>query len=180
MNSQNISRSVYGFFIGLLLISLSAIVVFRDDEERIKDIGREIPNIEITQFDFSLLQLDTFALKASGEKLFRFSEYNEAFNFYGYQPDSKNAIQEVYAPYVKAQNDFYHFPQSLQYIGGEGLKFWSEGGVYDYKKAVFKGEGVFTLQNTNGTDLKGRNLVFNQRLNVVSGTDLEGTITLRQ
>ena len=180
MNLQNISYSVYGFFIALLLASLSTIVIFRDDEERVKDIGREIANIEITQFDFSLLNLDSFALKASGEKLLRFSEYDEAFNFYGYEPDSKNAIQEVYAPYVKAQNDFYHFTQSLRYVSGDGLRLWSEAGVYDYKASEFNGRGVFTLQDARGMDLKGRNLVFKQHLGIVSGKELEGSILLRR
>lgn len=179
MLSQNISRSVYGFFIGLLVISLSAIVFFKDDEERIKNIGHEIPNIEITQFNFSFLQLDGFMLQAKGEKLFRFAKYDEALNFYAYQPDSQNKIQEVYAPYVKAQEKLYYFSQGLQYTGGNGLQLWSKDGVYDYDSGIFKGRGVFTLKN-GGTDLKGQNLVFDQRKNVVSGIDLEGSILLQQ
>lgn len=178
MDLQNISRSVYGFFIILLLASLSAVVLFRDDEERIKDIGREIPNIEITNFDFSLLQLDTFALHAKGEKLFRFAQYDEAFNFYGYQPDSQNKLQEVYAPYVKAQEKFYYFSQGLQYTSENGLRLWSEDGVYDYKNALLRGRGIFTLKNA-GTDLQGQDLVFNHRTGMVSGANLEGTILLQ-
>lgn len=178
MSLRNISLSVYVFFVGLLVFSLASIMFFKQNQNHNKDIGTNIPSIEIRDFTFYLLKLQELGLMAEGGTLLRFNTHDEAYELFTHQLDSQKNKSEIYTPFVNAKRDMYYFPQNVQFIREDGLFLWSKEGVYDYKKRLFKGQGEFFLSKGD-TDLKGFDVVFNQSTDFVSGIKLSGVIELR-
>ena len=179
MSLKNISFSIYAFFVGLLLLSLGSLLFFEQDESTYKDIGTNIPSVEIGDFEFFLLTTDPLSLIANGSKILRYNTYDEGYEVFAYQLDSQQCREEYYAPYLKAIKDIYHTPQSIRLIRQDGLVLWSERGVYDYKKRIFKGEGQFFV-NQEETDLQGLNVYFDQNQEYLQGESLDGFIQLAQ
>ncbi|WP_395003007.1 hypothetical protein [uncultured Helicobacter sp.] len=179
MSLKNISFSIYAFFVGLLLLSLGSLLFFEQDESTYKDIGTNIPSVEIGDFEFFLLTTDPLSLIANGSKILRYNTYDEGYEVFAYQLDSQQRREEYYAPYLKAIKDIYHTPQSIRLIRQDGLVLWSERGVYDYKKRIFKGEGQFFV-NQEETDLQGLNVYFDQNQEYLQGESLDGFIQLAQ
>ena len=179
MSLKNISFSIYAFFVGLLLLSLGSLLFFEQDESTYKDIGTNIPSVEIGDFEFFLLTTDPLSLIANGSKILRYNTYDEGYEVFAYQLDSQQRREEYYAPYLKAIKDIYHAPQSIRLIRQDGLVLWSERGVYDYKKRIFKGEGQFFV-NQEETDLQGLNVYFDQNQEYLQGESLDGFIQLAQ
>ena len=179
MSLKNISFSIYAFFIGLLLLSLGSLLFFEQDESTYKEIGTNVPSIEIGDFEFFLLTPSSLALVANGSKIMRYNTYDEGYEVFAYQLDSQQRKEEYYAPYLKAIKDIYYTPQSVRLIREDGLVLWSQKGVYDYKKRIFKGEGQFFL--TQGyTDLQGLNVYFDQNKEYLQGESLDGFIQLAE
>lgn len=179
MSLKNISFSIYAFFVGLLLLSLGSLLFFEQDESTYKDIGTNIPSVEIGDFEFFLLTTDPLSLIANGSKILRYNTYDEGYEVFAYQLDSQQRREEYYAPYLRAIKDIYHTPQSIRLIRQDGLVLWSERGVYDYKKRIFKGEGQFFV-NQEETDLQGLNVYFDQNQEYLQGESLDGFIQLAQ
>ncbi|WP_394998070.1 hypothetical protein [uncultured Helicobacter sp.] len=179
MSLKNISFSIYAFFVGLLLLSLGSLLFFEQDESTYKDIGTNIPSVEIGDFEFFLLTTDPLSLIANGSKILRYNTYDEGYEVFAYQLDSQQRREEYYAPYLKAIKDIYHTPQSIRLIRQDGLVLWSERGVYDYKKRIFTGEGQFFV-NQEETDLQGLNVYFDQNQEYLQGESLDGFIQLAQ
>lgn len=179
MNFKNISFSIYAFFIGLLLLSVGSILFFEQDKSAYKDIGTNIPSIEIGDFKFFLLTTDPLSLVANGSRILRYNTYDEGYEVFAYQLDSQGRKEEYYAPYLKAIKDKYYAPQSIRFIREDGLVLWSEKGVYDYQKRIFDGEGQFFLTQDE-TDLQGLNIHFDQNKEYLQGESLDGFIQLAE
>ncbi|HIV49792.1 hypothetical protein [uncultured Helicobacter sp.] len=177
MSLKNISFSIYAFFIGLLLLSAGSMLFFKQDESAYKEIGTNIPTIEIGDFEFFLLTPQPLSLVANGSKILRYNAYDEGYEIFAYQLDSQRRTEEYYAPYLKAVKDMYYAPQSIRLVREDGLVLWSKKGVYDYKKRIFKGEGQFFLTQEE-TDLQGFNVYFDQNKEYLQGENLGGFIQL--
>lgn len=152
---------------------------FRQDESAYKEIGTNIPTIEIGDFEFFLLTDEPLSLIASGSKILRYNTYDEGYEIFAYQLDSQQRTEEYYAPYLKAVHDIYYTPQSIRFVREDGLVLWSKKGIYDYKKRIFKGEGEFSLLHDE-TDLRGLNVYFDQNKEYLQGESLSGFIQLAE
>ncbi len=157
-NLKNISYRIYAFFIALLCFSLSSIVFFTQDNELHKSIGKEVPNIEITDFTLYRSNLAYTQAIVFGKQALRFEEHEELYEVFINQLN--NTLNEyMYAPYVYSKNQIYTFSQGVDYLRVDGLGFWSKMGVYDYNKRIFNGKDDFILYDKS-TQSRGQNIYY--------------------
>lgn len=155
---KNISYRIYAFFIALLVASLASIVFFTQENATHKAIGKEVPNIEIS--NFTLYMLDTQYCRAisEGVRALRFENHEEIYDIFVNQINNK-LNEYIYAPFVLSKNGLYTFSQGANYLRIDGLSFWSKWGVYDYQSRIFKGRGDFVFANEN-TQATGQNIYY--------------------
>ncbi len=156
---KNISYRIYAFFIALLGFSLSSIVFFTSNNELYVNIGKEVPNIEISDFTLYLLNAQYTQAISQGRKALRFEDHEEIYDIFVNQINNK-LNEYMYAPFVLSKDNLYTFSQGADYLRVDGLSFWSKWGVYDYHKRIFKGKGDFVLEN-HTTRATGKNIYYN-------------------
>lgn len=168
---KNISYRIYVFFLLLFCFSLSSIILFTQDSEIHRHIGKEIPNIEITNFTLYLSDKETTKSISWGLKALRFEEHEEIYEFFINQIN--NTMNEyMYAPFVHSKHKIYTFSQGVDYLRLDGLNFWSKWGKYDYNKRVFSGNGDFILHN-NTTKAVGQNIYYDMLKNTLKADNIK-------
>ncbi|MCX2717220.1 hypothetical protein OQH61_05660 [Helicobacter sp. MIT 21-1697] len=155
---KNISYRIYAFFIVLLGFSLSSIIFFTSDNALYANIGKEVPNIEISDFTLYLLNAQYTQAISQGSKALRFEDHEEIYDIFVNQINNK-LNEYMYAPFVLSKNKLYTFSQGADYLRIDGLSFWSKWGIYNYQKRIFKGKGDFILQNST-TKATGKNIYY--------------------
>lgn len=173
---KNISYRIYGFFFALLAFSLSSIVLFTQDNDMHKEIGKEVPNIEMTNFTLYMLNAQYCQAISEGTLAMRFENREELYELFAHQI-SNNLNEYIYAPFVLSKNRIYTFTQGADYLRLDGLYFWSKWGVYDYQKRVFSGKEDFILHNDT-TKATGENIYYDALAGEVKADTLKADITL--
>ena len=156
---KNISYRIYAFFITFLCFSLSSIIFFTQDNEIHAAIGKEVPNIEITNFMLYVTNSQHTQAVSSGTKALRYESHEEIYDLFINQVN-QTLHEYMYAPFVHSQNRIYTFSQGVNYLRLDGLNFWSKWGSYNYNTRIFTGKGDFTLDNAS-THAIGKNLYYN-------------------
>ncbi|WP_181810119.1 hypothetical protein [Helicobacter cinaedi] len=173
---KNISYRIYGFFFALLCFSLSSMVLFTQDNDLHKAIGKEVPNIEMTNFTLYMLTPQYCQAISEGTLAMRFENREELYELFIHQVNNK-LNEYLYAPYVLSKNRIYTFSQGADYLRLDGLSFWSKWGVYDYNKRIFQGKEDFILQN-NTTQATGQNIFYDSVLGEVKADTFKADILL--
>lgn len=172
---KNISYRIYGFFFALLCFSLSSLVLFTQDSSLHKAIGKEVPNIEMSDFTLYVINMSYCQIISNGLKAMRYEDREEIYDLHIHQV-SNHLNEHIFAPKVISKNHFYTFSQVAEYTRTDGLKFSSKG-IYDYRNHIFQGNGDFSLSNPT-TQANGVNIRYDGKNGTIKAEVINATINL--
>lgn len=176
---KNILYRIYGFFFALLALSLSSVIFLTSDDTLHKNIGVEIPNIEIHGFTLYTINPQQTQTITDGYKALRFSDHEELFDVLVNQLNKDNLHEYLSSSFVISKDRIYTFPQGVDYLRLDGLSFWSQKGIYEYQKHIFSGKGNFILRNTN-TNASGLNIYYNGTQEIIQADSMKADISLQK
>ncbi|WP_143428295.1 hypothetical protein [Helicobacter sp. 13S00477-4] len=137
------------------------------------------PKIELNQFSMYQINTDFVDMKVEGSGALQFDDYEILFGFLAsrYNTHSKRTYEYISGEEVIKTGDIYTFPQGVVYTKSDGGSFWSENGVYDYQKEIFKGKGDFILSTLEG-NFEGKNIIYNRKSQNIQAIDIVSKIFL--
>ncbi|MDO7253179.1 hypothetical protein [Helicobacter cappadocius] len=173
------TNSVLNFFLVLLVITLCSFFFFAPSKYLQENKNNDIAKIELTNFNMYQVNNDFVDMKIEGSKAFQFSDREILYGFLAsrYNTQSKNTYEYISGDEVIKKGDMYHFPRGAIYIKSDGGSFWSEGGVYNYRKEIFKGEGDFIFNTTEGY-FEGEDIIYNKKTQMIKAKDISSKIIL--
>ncbi|PAF54436.1 hypothetical protein BKH42_00540 [Helicobacter sp. 13S00482-2] len=173
------TNSVLNFFLILLVITFCSFFFFAPSKYLQENKNNDIAKIELTDFNMYQVNNDFVDMKIEGSKAFQFSDYEILYGFLAsrYNPQSKNTYEYISGDEVIKRGDKYHFPRGGIYIKSDRGSFWSEGGIYDYRKEIFKGEGDFIFNTTDGY-FEGEDIIYNRRTQNIKAKNINSQIIL--
>lgn len=173
---SSILFKVYLFFFGLLVVSLLSILLFHDEQPTHKEIGTEVPNIEINNFMLSVMSEEALQMQGNGSRALRYSDKEVIYNLHINQKN-KDILEYMSAHEAINKNNTYFFPQGVEYNNTQGIYFWSESGVYDARARVFSGQGKFNLKN-NDMQGNGVQISYDALKNAITAHTIQANINM--
>ena len=174
-----VSYLLHWFFWVLLISMLVFIKIQAKDTEEILRQIEQMPMIEL--YDFSIYDLNNDYIKANlqGQKALRFAEYEVGYeSIMSIKSDKKSKdIEYIYGEELRREKDEYIFNKGGVYAKQSGESFWSEKGIYDIKKGIFKGNGEFWAVSLEGSST-GENILYKQKEGIMQAQNVKAKIYL--
>lgn len=173
------TNSVLNFFLILLAITFCSFFFFAPSKNPQQNKDTDIAKIELQDFNMYQVTNEFVDMKIEGSRAYQFSDYEILYGFLAsrYNTESKNVYEYISGDEVIKRGDKYHFPRGAVYIKSDGGSFWSEGGVYDYRKEIFRGEGDFMFNTTQGY-FEGEDIIYNKKTQNIRAKDITSKIIL--
>ncbi|WP_180762770.1 hypothetical protein [Helicobacter sp. 12S02232-10] len=141
--------------------------------------SENIPKIELIDFNMYQINGNFVDMKIEGSKALQFNDYEILYGFLAsrYNNKSKNTYEYISGDEVIRKGDMYDFPKGVVYTKSDGGSFWSESGIYDYRKEIFKGKGDFVLNALEG-EFMGKNIVYDKKSQIIHAVSVTSEIIL--
>ncbi|WP_104697952.1 MULTISPECIES: hypothetical protein [unclassified Helicobacter] len=157
------NNTILCFFLVLLFITIFALFSFKPRGEVFADVdGVDIAKIDVHNFTMHQMKKDVIDTLIQGQDATQYQGYEVFKNITVSRSLENNLIETISSKYVHRKKDIYSFYDGVDYKRSDGFAFYSQAGVLNLDRELFKGKGNFRLRNKDG-NVRGKDIVYDRK-----------------
>ena len=160
------------------MLTLLALFSFKPQGEVFADVDNvDIAKIDVKNFTLHQMKKDIIDTMIVGKEATQFRDY-EIFKEISVSRSLENGeFETILGQLVHRKDNIYSFYNGVDYRRSDGLKFYSQSGVFNVPKELFTGKGNFMLENMQGI-IKGKNIVYDKKNAMIFAKDIRSKINI--
>lgn len=170
MNFWHFGNNPALFFNSLLVLVVLFLIMGQWKAASSSQEGVENPLVEISKFDFYVMDADGVSIAANIQSAQHYADRNR-LNDVMIERMQGEVKEKIVMPQVLQQERVFTFSNGLAYTSERGLAFTSETGVYDQENETFQGKGTFALRQGEST-MDGKNIYLKRSPEMIRGDDV--------
>ncbi|RDU73214.1 hypothetical protein CQA57_05440 [Helicobacter anseris] len=172
------NNSMLCFFLVLFFITIFSLFFFKNHNDVFVDADNvDIAKIDVRYFVMHQMKKDIIDTLIEGKDATQYKDYEIFKNVTLSRMLENNLSESIHSNYVHRNKDIYSFYDGVDYKRNDGFSFYSQAGVLNLSREIFKGKGNFSLYGQQGKVL-GENIVYDRKNSMIFAQKIHSKILL--